>query len=485
MKQYKEYVQWILDNGVQKGDRTGTGTLSAFGYQMRFNLAESFPLVTLKKTAISSIIHELVWFLKGSTNTKYLTDNNVHIWDEWAVDERRLVHKYIFQDGTRLIGPEVRAIIHNPEWTQMPTVASEWSAPEGWWRVEYVRNGTTVIEYQHPQYYKLVFNKLVEDGYIPASAREELGALGPVYGAQWRNWEMLVEEEDISFEAKLKRVVEWNDRHKEILAWPTQANSDDMTTAYGLVHRKVYSSQYPYFFEPYGETAHDKHVNLNKFHDELESVIRDGKCTPPMYQHVVKGFDQIDWLINRLKTNPDCRRLIVSAWNVADLPKMALAPCHALFQFWSAEMSMTERLQWAVDNLGDVSITPVLDGESEMMKQLDSLNVPKRKLSCQLYQRSVDSALGCPYNIASYAILTMMIAQCCNMLPGDFVWTGGDCHLYSNHMEGIATMMARDPLPPPQLRLNPNVKNIFDFTIDDFELVDYNSHPFIKFPIAV
>jgi thymidylate synthase len=264
MKQYKDYIQWILDTGVQKGDRTGTGTFSSFGYQMRFDLAKGFPLVTMKKTALRSIIHELLWFLKGDTNIQYLLDNDVHIWDEWAKPD---------------------------------------------------------------------------------------GSLGPVYGAQWRSW----------------------------------AGADGQT------------------------------------------------------------IDQITWLINRIKTNPDCRRLIISAWNVAELPKMALSPCHALFQFY----------------------------------------VANGKLSCQLYQRSVDSMLGLPFNIASYALLTMMIAQVCDLEPGDFVWTGGDCHIYSNHMEGCAEMMTRAPRALPTMRINPNVKDIFGFKIEDFELSDYDPHPFIKFPIAV
>ncbi len=264
MQAYLDLLTHIKENGTFKSDRTGTGTTSVFGYQMRFNLAKGFPLVTTKKTHLKSIIHELLWFLKGETNIAYLKENGVRIWDEWA-------------DST--------------------------------------------------------------------------GDLGPVYGKQWRSWE----------------------------------------GANGVV------------------------------------------------------IDQIKEAVQTIKTNPDSRRIIVSAWNVADLPKMALMPCHAFFQFY------------------------VADG----------------KLSCQLYQRSADVFLGVPFNIASYALLTMMIAQVCDLGLGDFIWTGGDTHLYSNHMEQVETQLARSPRPLPTMHINPAKKNIFDFTIEDFTLEGYDPYPGIKAPVAV
>ena len=277
MKAYLDLMRHVRDNGTQKGDRTGTGTKSVFGYQMRFDLSQGFPLVTTKKTHLKSIIHELLWFLQGDTNTRYLKENGVSIWDEWASED---------------------------------------------------------------------------------------GDLGPVYGFQWRNW-------------------------------PTP----------------------------------------------------DGRL-----------IDQITDLVEQIKSRPNSRRLIVSAWNVAELPdesispqenvaegKMALAPCHAFFQFYIA------------------------DG----------------KLSCQLYQRSADIFLGVPFNIASYALLTMMLAQVCNLEPGDFIHTFGDAHLYSNHAEQVETQLAREPLPLPTVKINPNIKNIFDFTFEDFELLDYECHPGIRAPIAI
>jgi thymidylate synthase len=271
MQPYHDLLRHILNNGVAKSDRTGTGTLSTFGYQMRFDLQKGFPLVTTKKVHLKSIIYELLWFLQGSTNTGWLKEHGVSIWDEWAnVD----------------------------------------------------------------------------------------GDLGPVYGKQWRSWE----------------------------------------GADGVVH------------------------------------------------------DQLQDVLHQLKTNPDSRRMVVSAWNVADLPKMALMPCHALFQFYTSPIEGT-------------------DG--------------RRRLSCQLYQRSADVFLGVPFNIASYALLTMMMAQVCDMDAGDFVHTFGDVHIYQNHMEQVHTQLQRDFFPLPAMRLNPEVKDLFAFRFEDFSLENYQCHPAIKAPVAI
>lgn len=264
MKQYLELMQHVLEHGAEKSDRTGTGTRSVFGYQMRFDLAQGFPLLTTKKLHLRSILHELLWFLKGETNIAYLRENGVSIWDEWA-------------------------------------------SPEG--------------------------------------------ELGPVYGKQWRDW-----------------------------------------------------------------------------------VAPDGR-------HI----DQISDVIAQIRKNPDSRRLIVSAWNVGELDKMALMPCHAFFQFY----------------------------------------VANGRLSCQLYQRSADIFLGVPFNIASYALLLMMVAQVTDLQPGEFVWTGGDCHLYSNHLEQAREQLSRRPRPLPKMTLNPAVKDIFAFRFEDFTLSDYDPLPHIKAPVAI
>lgn len=264
MKQYLDLLDHVIKNGVSKSDRTGTGTISVFGYQSRYNLAEGFPVLTTKKLHLKSIIHELLWFLTGDTNIKYLQDNGVRIWNEWA---------------------------------------------------------------------------------------DENGNLGPVYGYQWRSW----------------------------------------------------------------PTPNGRHI------------------------------DQISQVVDSLKNNPDSRRHLISAWNVGQIDQMNLPPCHILVQFYVAE----------------------------------------GKLSCQLYQRSADIFLGVPFNIASYALLTMMMAQVCNLQPGEFVHTLGDAHIYLNHMEQVKLQLSREPYPLPQIKINPEVKNIFDFKFEDFELVGYQSHPHIAGAVAV
>ena len=264
MKQYHDLLKHILENGTKKTDRTGTGTISVFGYQMRFNLQEGFPLVTTKKVHTKSIIHELLWFIKGETNTAYLKENGVSIWDEWA---------------------------------------------------------------------------------------DENGDLGPVYGKQWRSWEA-----------------------------------------------------------PNGQV-----------------------------------IDQLKDVLNQLKKSPDSRRIIVSAWNVGELSQMALMPCHAFFQFYVAD----------------------------------------NKLSCQLYQRSADLFLGVPFNIASYALFTMMVAQECGLEAHEFIWTGGDTHIYSNHLEQVEKQLSREPRKLPKMTLNPDVKSIFNFKFEDFTLSEYDPYPGIKAPVAI
>ena len=299
MKQYLELLQTIRDNGVVKGDRTGTGTKSIFGYQMRFNLADGFPLLTTKKVFTKGIIHELLWFLRGETNIGYLVRNEVHIWDN---------------DAYRFYGERC---------------AAEGITPLS--REEFLERAKGAEESPIEGYH--------------------YGDLGSVYGAQWRSW-----------------------------------------------------------------------------------GTPDGRV-----------IDQIEEVIRTIKTNPNSRRMIVSAWNVSDVEGMALPPCHVLFQFYVAE----------------------------------------GKLSCQLYQRSADVFLGVPFNIASYALLTMMIAQVCGLQPGEFIHTTGDTHLYVNHFEQVALQLTREPRQLPKMKINPDVKSIFDFKYEDFELVDYDPYPRIPAPVAV
>ena len=301
MKQYLDLMRHIRDTGVKKEDRTGTGTLSVFGYQMRFDLAEGFPLVTSKRVHLKSILHELLWFIRGDTNIRYLVENGVGIWNGWP-----------YQSWLRETGQDQDYVMYSPEW-------------------------------------KAKMKEFIERIKTDADFAAQYGDLGPVYGHQWRNFE---------------------------------------------------------------------------------------------------GVDQLAQLVDDIKTNPDSRRLIVSAWNPKDIPvmvKSGLPPCHSLFQFY------------------------VING----------------RLSCQLYQRSADVFLGVPFNIASYAILTMMIAQVTGLEPGDFVHTFGDAHLYTNHMDQAEEQLSRSTFALPKLALNPNVDNLFDFVFDDFELLNYESHGPISAPVAV
>jgi thymidylate synthase len=301
MKQYLDLMRHIRDTGVKKEDRTGTGTLSVFGYQMRFDLAEGFPLVTSKRVHLKSILHELLWFIRGDTNIRYLVENGVGIWNDWP-----------YQSWLRETGQDQDYVMYSPEW-------------------------------------KAKMKEFIERIKTDADFAAQYGDLGPVYGHQWRNFE---------------------------------------------------------------------------------------------------GVDQLAQLVDDIKTNPDSRRLIVSAWNPKDIPvmvKSGLPPCHSLFQFY------------------------VING----------------RLSCQLYQRSADVFLGVPFNIASYAILTMMIAQVTGLEPGDFVHTFGDAHLYTNHMDQVEEQLSRSTFALPKLALNPNVDNLFDFVFDDFELLNYESHGPISAPVAV
>jgi thymidylate synthase len=344
--QYEDMMRLIRDHGRYKGDRTGTGTTSIFGHQLRYDLTKGFPLITTKKVATNAMIRELQWFLNGDTNVRWLQERGCNIWNEWA---------------------------------------------------------------------------------------DEKGDLGPVYGAQWR-------------------------------AWPGQL--DMQVTSKGSGEDKV---EFPL---PENSTP------------VIDFVI--GGQVGRVFQ---KPIDQISWVIDRLKTNPDCRRIIVSAWNVAELSKMALMPCHCLFQFYSHELTVDERAKLYIGE-GMVGTWSLKEEDSEaveahMHKFLDEKEVPRRALSCQLYQRSCDVGLGVPFNIASYALLTHMVAQQVGMAVADFIWTGGDCHLYSNHKDLVETQLSREVYPFPTLKIKRKPDSIFDYELEDFEFENYRHHPAIKAPVAV
>lgn len=339
MKQYLALMQDILDNGVVKKDRTGVGTLSVFGRQLRFDLKEGFPLVTTKKVHLKSIIHELLWFLNGDTNVKYLQENGVKIWNEWSDEE---------------------------------------------------------------------------------------GNLGPVYGKQWREWRDC-------------KVVECHD-----------------------VRRTQQLMQRGYKY--------------------IGNIKEDG-TTYLVYE---KPHDQISKVIHQLREDPDSRRIIVSAWNVSDLDDMALNPCHNYFQFYTTEMTVLERLNWFEENQPEkFARTPLNNVEKLIHEILDREGIPRRKLSCFFLMRSNDVFLGLPFNIASYALLTHIVAQQLNMVPDELVYSGVDVHLYSNHLEQAKLQLTREPYPLPKLVIKRKPVSIFDYKYEDFELVGYQAHPHIAAPVAV
>lgn len=344
MKQYLALMQDILDNGVVKKDRTGVGTLSVFGRQLRFDLKEGFPLVTTKKVHLKSIIHELLWFLNGDTNVKYLQENGVKIWNEWSDEE---------------------------------------------------------------------------------------GNLGPVYGKQWREWRDC-------------KVVECHD-----------------------VRRTQQLMQRGYKY--------------------IGNMKEDG-TTYLVYE---KAHDQISKVIQQLREDPDSRRIIVSAWNVGDLDDMALNPCHNYFQFYTTEMTLLERLDWYEANEPEkFANAPLInhediDNEERLHETLDREGIPRRKLSCFFLMRSNDVFLGLPFNIASYALLTHIVAQQLNMVPDELVYSGVDVHLYSNHLEQAKLQLTREPYPLPKLDIKRKPDSIFDYKYEDFELVGYQAQPHIAAPVAV
>lgn len=406
MKQYHDLMAEVFAKGTPKKDRTGTGTLSIFGHQMRFNLQEGFPLVTTKRCHLRSIIHELLWFLKGDTNIQYLKDNGVTIWDEWCLAEDEVVNK--------------------------PLVKSERAklAVEGEYCKEDLLQLIKKLDKMGPVAGQQYLDEMGVPKTLPSIMRRA-GDLGPVYGKQWRAWQ-----------------------HHEIIAADDKEGLDNATSKGG---------------------------EWIAGGDDL----MNGDTTPYVYRFET---DQIAKVMDQLKNDPDNRRIIVSAWNVADLDDMALAPCHAFFQFYTREMSLDERVQWAEENDNELwsdYIHATFVDENTRLGWLDKAGVPTRKLSCQLYQRSCDIFLGLPFNIASYALLIHMFAQQANMVVGDFVWTGGDVHLYSNHLEQARTQLGRTPRPLPKLIIKRKPDSIFDYKFEDFDIEGYDPHPAIKAPVAI
>ena len=443
MKQYLDFLRHIRDHGTDKMDRTGTGTRSVFGYQMRFDLAEGFPLVTTKRVHLKSIIYELLWFLRGDSNVHWLREHGVTIWDEWAREDGELGPVYGW-NWRKWGKPYPRR--------RQPTPAL---SPD--YNASYLGVGSGKGKAKHPL--AKTWEGMMARCYDPNSPSY------PAYGGRG----VYVVDDWLAFEVFAKDAVTLpgyraTSPGEPRLVLDKDARGDGFT--YGpascmwmtdsdnarLKADKIYILRD-------GEGNLHEFSNVTQFCKEqgiIEGNLSD-LWTGRKNARVRHGFtlvearekqpgvDQISQVIEQIKSNPDSRRLIVSAWNVAQVDEMALPPCHLLFQFY------------------------VADG----------------KLSCQLYQRSADSFLGVPFNIASYALLTMMVAQVCGLEPGEFIWTGGDCHIYSNHMEQVERQLKREPRPLPKMRLNPAVKDIFAFQYEDFTLEGYDPHPGIKAEVAV
>jgi thymidylate synthase len=423
MKQYLNMVKHVLENGKSRGDRTGTGTIGVFGHQERYDLSEyKLPLVTTKKVFTRGLIEELLWMLRGSTNNEELTALNVHIWDGWALTKEHF--KFSEEKRIELLRQKT-ATIPLDEIQKCHSTHPETWADVIDFAIEC--NAKDVLA-------NLCFNFKIPEYDIFLSDGLQTGELGPIYGKQWRSMTNLIVITPEEFEAGNAKV----------------------------------PGTYVYKDE-YFDTLRESTVYL-----------------------VNKPIDQIADLVKGLKTNPFSRRHVVTAWLPSDLPdetksphqnvldgKAALASCHCLFQFYVTELDISDRYK--------IAKTKIVIPENEVTNSMfyDSHNIPTMRLSCQLYQRSCDTMLGAPFNIASYSLLTMMLAQCVGMVPGEFIHTLGDLHIYKNHIAGAQEQLLRNPLPLPTVTLNPAIKNISDFTIDDITISNYEPHPAIKFDVSI
>lgn len=445
MKQYLDLLRHIRENGTFKQDRTGTGTYSVFGYQMRFDLSEGFPLVTTKQTHLKSIIHELLWFLNGDTNIRYLKANGVRIWDEWVKEETA--------EYRDMVPAEIQvALVKFFKATDFSAISVDnLETPAGYVIHRNEDDSEIVFEYVSDESWKNAYRDFVggEPRVLIA------GELGPVYGSQWRSWP------DVRESSKVVNL--------------TIAERCEEANQYGDYYLRLGKA----YSHPSGE---ERRKALEALSSELDAMgIPKERRIPSVNARTI---DQISNLIEMLKNNPDSRRLIVSAWNPAEVDQMALPPCHCLFQFYTVPLTWNERWHLAKEAGHDID---VMRGhkEADVMAYMDQFHVPTRKLSCQLLQRSADAGLGVPFNIASYALLLMMVAQVVNMVPGEFIWTGGDCHIYSNHLEQVDLQLTRNPHPLPKMIIRDRGQGIDDFVYEDFELVDYVCHPHIAMPISV
>lgn len=410
--QYKELLNDIMSTGRDKSDRTGTGTRSVFGRQLRFNLQDGFPLLSLKRVPFKSLVAELLWFLKGSTDNKLLNEMGSTIWDEWAITERTIVEHYLGRSDSGCLDLISSIMSSNDRSVFQPLNDSEWVPPEGWIRVETTHNGVKAVEYMHPQYWAMVLDDMIAESLIPESARERIGDLGPIYGKQWRRWEVIDTVEDMSLDALLNRRVAYLRRKDPAMGSTGYIYQSGTNRLLGLLRTKPYAAEMPYYFEALPETnpaivaqteagmeLYSQEQNVEALYRDLLNDLMQGVMDAPILKFVTREVDQVQYVIDILKTKPNSRRILVSAWNVADLSdesktphqnamddKMALTPCHTFFQFIAEDMTTHERLQVLQDKilLNDFTVT----GPTETMEQhLDDQKIPTRRLSCQVYIR--------------------------------------------------------------------------------------------------
>lgn len=495
MRQYHQLLNDILRDGVTKAPaRSGMpATKALFGYQMRFDLQEGFPLMTTKKMHLKSVIHELLFFLKGDTNIRYLNDNGVRIWNEWADENGNLgpiySHQWTKWGASHANRPQPKPALHKD---YSPTVFGVGSAGS------YTKGASDIEDNIF-----IIWKGMLARCYNPKkdTYAKYYGGKGVHVSNDWLLFDNFSRDVKL-LEGWTKKLNDWDNIHldkdtvgngfryaMDTCIWLSRL--DNMKAKYTTRYTVKHDDGRTAVFYCAADFIRDNKVAQGNFNAMLRGDRpKAGGWSLLSAVNTTEGINQIKNVVERLKTNPECRRLIVSAWNVDDLQHMALAPCHALFQFNCREINITERMSiWeSKHKLDFINFHfPSDEGATRVniMRTLDDLEIPKYKLDCQLYQRSADTLLGVPFNIASYSLLTMMIAQCVNMIPGDFIHSFGDVHIYEDHMEQVKTQLERTPMKLPIMKINPNIKDIFDFSYDDFEIIDYNPYPAIKAPVAV
>lgn len=564
--QYLNLVTQIMSEGRFKGDRTGTGTQSIFGAQMRFDLSKGFPLLTTKDVKLRSIIHELLWFLAGKTNADEL---DCGIWDAWKVTAETIVMKWLdkpdrekklaikdvldqddiyrvfdVSDSDAWFGiikdrqalrdifdkviataarraPELTTsignIILNDDIIKLDDPTAYGPAPADWYKVTITRDAATSTQHRHPHYELIALSRLKDKGYV---TEDEYDAAVVKFAALFDKEWFCVHQSDTVIEYGVKGY--WDialDRciEKGLIPLWEKANIGELGPVYGKMWR-----QWPALI------SKDSLVEIiNKDYGDCHGSEDCVKLDIKAILDASVTIDQLQDVIVRLKEQPDCRRMLVSGWNPGLIPdtnyspdrnaldgKQALPPCHTMFQFYTDQLTLLERVDMAerilrngdgfggvvkLDQIrkmynnwtdeaadGNAELDHVVELHTRLIDELNALNVPKRRLSCQLYMRSNDLMLGAPFNIASYALLTMIIARQVGMAYGDFIWSGGDVHIYNNHREGAQEQLSRDPRPFPTLKINRPIGTAFDdYKPEDFVLENYDPHPAIKFPISV